>query len=155
MKKLCLITSLILGINPNIKAPTLHKEYLQNRFELISLKYLSFSEERLTLYLTQFNHPYPEVLIAQARLETSLYTSLIYTANNNLFGMRHPRIRPTTSLGSRYKHAKYEHWTDSVDDYMLWYEYHQHRLEDCYYSFLKGIGYAEDKYYIKKLKKLV
>ena len=154
MKKLIIITLLLL-CHLNIFAPTLTQEYKTKRFELESLKYLPFSEERMILYLSQFNIKYQDIIIAQARLETGYYTSLIFLENNNLFGMRNPRVRETTSLGSRYGHAYYAHWTDSVDDYVLWYGYNMNKIEDCYYTFLKKVGYAQDKKYIKKLKQLV
>ena len=154
MKKLIIITLLLL-CHLNIFAPTLTQEYNTKRFELESLKYLPFSEERMILYLSQFNIKYQDIIIAQARLETGYYLSLIFLENNNLFGMRNPRVRETTSLGSKYGHAYYSHWTKSVDDYILWYTYNMDRIEDCYYTFLKKVGYAQDKKYIKKLKQLV
>lgn len=154
MRRLLIIITLLILCHLNTFAPTLTQEYNAKRLELESLKYLPFSEERMILYLSQFNIKYQDIIIAQARLETGYYLSLIFLENNNLFGMRNPRVRQTTSLGSRYGHAYYVHWTDSVDDYVLWYEYNMNRIEDCYYTFLKKVGYAQDKKYINKLKKM-
>ncbi|NBK22752.1 MAG: hypothetical protein EOM68_12070 [Spirochaetia bacterium] len=135
-------------------APALPREDREHRFEINALPYLPFSEERLALYLDQHNLP-KDILMAQARLETGYYTSRIFVESNNLFGMRHPRIRETRSLGSQYGHAYYDHWTDSVDDYILWYTYFENRYDGCYFAFLNGVGYAEDRQYTKKLKLLI
>lgn len=153
MKKLIFITLLTL-CHLSIFAPTIDKQLAFKRFEIESLKSLPFSEDRLLLYLSQYSIPYKDVIIAQTRLETGNYTSWLFVNSNNLFGMRHPVIRKTTSLGSKYNHAYYSHWTKSVDDYILWYEYNMNKLDSCYYTFLKKVGYAEDKKYINKLKKM-
>ena len=42
---------------------------------------------------------YPDIVFAQAILETGEFTSEIFHLNRNLFGMKFPRIRKTTSLG--------------------------------------------------------
>ena len=128
------------------------KELQEKRDTYLYLKIAEFSYDNLLLYLSLRNVEYKEYVLKQAILETGYFTSLVFTANNNLFGMRHPRVRPTLSLGSNLRHAKYAHWTDSVEDYLLWREYHQHRIEECYYQFLQNVGYAEDIEYINKLK---
>ena len=144
---------LILCLIPFLShAPNIDKELSIRINELHTIKYSSFTYDNFIKYLEYRNVEYIDIMVKQAILETGYFTSLVFTSNNNLFGMRHPRVRPTLSLGSNLNHAKYNHWTDSVEDYILWKEYHQHRIGECYYKFLKNVGYAEDTKYISKLK---
>ena len=83
--------------------------------------------------------PHPEVVLAQARLETGNFTSRVCKAKRNLFGIR---------AGKKYK--SYARWQDSVADYKRRIS-SRYRGGD-YYAFLRRIGYAEDKNYTNKLK---
>jgi len=62
----------------------------------------------------------PYWLLAIAAHETGNFTSAVFRNNNNLFGMRHPTIRQTTSQGDRNGYAWYNSIEDSVRDYLLW-----------------------------------
>jgi hypothetical protein len=62
---------------------------------------------------------YPEVVFMQARIESGNFTSKVFRDNNNMFGMRLPRIRPTLAVGERYGYAVYASWRDSVIDRLL------------------------------------
>ena len=53
------------------------------------------------------------------------YESNIFLDNNNLFGMKHPRQRPTLSKGPNRGHASFNDWQDSVKDYKMWQEYNK------------------------------
>lgn len=60
----------------------------------------------------------------QARVETGNFTSRIFREYNNLFGMRHPSVRPTTSLGRKpgedeLGQAYYSSRFSSIYDYFL------------------------------------
>jgi hypothetical protein len=103
-----LIASVLLLASTTGYAPNLEEAYRHLRDERIMLPYSDFSEANLRLML--HGNPYMDIIIAQAKLETGGYTSRIFRESNNLFGMRHPRIRPSTSLGSRYNHAFYGHF---------------------------------------------
>lgn len=133
-------------------APTIPMDKRVARFEANSLQFLPFTEERLVTYLTYKNVNFKEVVLAQAHLETGNFSSRIFIEGNNLFGMKKPYVRSTTAIGTHLGHARYSHWTKSVDDYLLWYEYHQKYLKECYYTFLVNVGYAEDVEYTNKLK---
>ncbi len=66
----------------------------------------------------------PEVVFAQAKLETGNFTSNIYIENNNLFGMKVPTIRPhDLVIGKNRGHSQYKTWQDSVADYKVWQNY--------------------------------
>lgn len=59
------------------------------------------------------------VLIAQSRLETGNWKSDVWRINNNGWGMRLAKVRPTTAVGERAGHAVYRSVLDSVADYWL------------------------------------
>ena len=61
-----------------------------------------FSEEKFKQMLLELNVRFPHIVMAQARLETGNYKSRIFKENNNLFGMKVARRRPTTNKGSQY-----------------------------------------------------
>jgi len=89
-----------------------------------------FTPEVLRAYLVAAHVKHPEVVLAQARLETGNFTSPIFRTNHNLFGMKFVDTcalrragavyRPTVALGERYGHAYYADWRASVADYLLW-----------------------------------
>lgn len=83
--------------------------------------------------------PHPDIVLAQARLETGNFTSRICKTKRNIFGIR---------SGKTYK--SYRHWRDCVADY-------KRRISSRYqggdyYAFLRRIGYASDPRYTTKLK---
>lgn len=97
---------------------------------------------------------HPEVVFAQAMLESNRCKSLVFKENNNLFGMKVAGNRPTTALGIKNGHAYYSSWKESVIDYALYQSSYQRNLSlDEYYRALSR-SYAEDPEYIDKLKKL-
>ena len=87
----------------------------------------------------------PEVVIAQAILETGHYRSEGCKKDNNLFG-----------LYNSYKkeYFKFDHWTESVKAYKNMIQYRYKDGED-YHMFLDRIGYAEDSLYNNKLKNII
>lgn len=86
--------------------------------------------------------PHANIVLAQARLETGNFKSRRCRVDHNLFGIKH---------GRRY--ARYSHWRESVADYKK--RISSRYKGGDYYSFLKRIGYAEDKKYLSKVKEIV
>jgi len=145
------IISLNAPENPyfKIEFETYFGYYLQRREELRNSE---FDFNGFQEYLRLRNVPNRKIVATQAILETGLFTSPIFYENNNLFGMKEPRVRKTTAIGSNRGHATYDNWVDSVDDYILWYNYvTRNRVYTDYLDFLVYIGYAEDPYYLSKL----
>jgi uncharacterized FlgJ-related protein len=65
------------------------------------------------------NIKYPEVVYAQAVMESGNFTSKKFRDDNNLFGMRKAKSRCTVALeGGTY--AKFKTWRESVIDYALY-----------------------------------
>lgn len=87
----------------------------------------------------------PEVVIAQAILETGYYRSEGCKRDNNLFGLYN---------SNKKEYFKFTHWSESVKAYrdMIQYRY---KSDEDYYHFLDRIGYAEDSLYNNKLKNII
>ena len=94
--------------------------------------------------LEKYSVKYPKIVIAQALLETGYFTSNVCLNYNNLFGLRRP------SDGSYYT---FDNWEESVKAYRDYVQY-KYKGGD-YFSFLKRIGYAEDKQYVSKVRSIV
>ena len=115
----------------------------------------TFSQDALVKYVYSLNVRFPHIILAQAHLESGKFTSGIFVNNNNLFGMRQARLRPTTNKGSRNGFAKYDHWRDSVMDYILYYAVYMHKFktEEAYYAYLDR-SYANNPHYSKLIRKI-
>lgn len=96
--------------------------------------YLRLIENGFNLNMSRF-------LTAQAAHETGNFTSTIFKNNHNLFGMKLPRVRQTTAIGSSKGHAVYASIEDSIKDMAL---------------YLKSMGYLASyttiAAYVKELK---
>lgn len=84
---------------------------------------------------------FPEIVLAQALLETGHFESFSCRERNNLFGLR-------KRDGS---YMVFPHWTYSVAAYKKYIQKYKETPED-YYKFLENLGYAEDSAYIEKVK---
>lgn len=85
---------------------------------------------------------HPDIVRAQAILETGHYRSKVFKEYNNLFGLYNSRKKD---------YYKFDHWTESVIAYLNFIQY-RYKPPNDYYQFLQDIGYAEDSLYISKLK---
>lgn len=102
-------------------------------------------EEGLADALDYYEIEYPEIVYAQAVLETGHFKSDLCIYHNNLFGLYNSKRR---------RYFRFNHWTESVEAYRNMIQ-HRYKPPGDYYKFLQRINYAEDPQYIKKLKKLV
>jgi len=97
------------------------------------------------------------IAVGVARLETGNYGSDIFNENNNLFGMKFPINRETTSIGEKNDYANFENITDSVEDYILYLQYFQYPMEaspETYvdYAYEKGYFTSDQGQYLENLK---
>ena len=102
---------------------------------------------------------FPDVVFAQAVLETGHFTSKLFKNANNLFGMKMPRKRETLAVGKESRgFAVFSHWTSSVNDYFLWQENILNKREiktkNDYLALLNRI-YAEDTKYVRLLNNVM
>lgn len=106
------------------------------------------TDSSLAEVITTFNIKYPAIVHAQAYHESGGFKSHLFGHNRNLFGMKHPGARVTTSLGDVGGYAYYATWTDSVVDYGLWFQTYaaKCKTEDDVYKVLDKL-YAEQPGY--------
>lgn len=86
---------------------------------------------------------HPKVVLAQAKLETGNYTSLLCKNKHNLFGIKGKRGYRTFSTYTECIRYYKDHIQNRYDGH------------SDYYVFLKRIGYASDPKYVTKLKSIV
>ena len=115
--------------------------------------FIQFEELEHMVY--EMNFPFPDVVIAQAKLETGRFKSEVFRMNNNLFGMRHPRQRVTLSKGSHLNHAVYDNWQHSLMDYAMWYNKYasKYQTKEELYAYLQRV-YSTNPKYVKILKQM-
>lgn len=111
-------------------------QWRQNHFKL--------NEDNLYNELIAQGVSFPEIVVAQAKLETGHFKSYACLQNNNLFGLR--------KKDSTY--MAFSHWTDCVAAYKEYIQKWDDPPND-YYHYLDSIGYAEDTSYVAKVKELV
>lgn len=113
-----------------------------------------YTEVKVRSYLAELNVKYPNVALAQMKLESANGTSKVFREGNNLFGMKNPVRRPTTSLGERDNHAYYSHWRQSCIDYALYQAFvsnAENLASESEWLDFVGRVYAQDDSYKKKL----
>lgn len=137
----------VLTLDTLAHAPVVHTEIIYDIND-------PFSEEKVLIYLNELHVKYPNVALAQMKVESANGTSKVFREGNNLFGMQAAVKRPTTSLGIRNNHAYYSHWRQSVIDYALFQAFVSNPENmDSEAAWLSYIGhvYAEDNQYKQKL----
>lgn len=101
-------------------------------------------EEGLKEALTYYGIKYPDIVYAQAILETGHFKSSVCMSNNNLFGLYDSK---------KGKYYRFKHWSESVIAYKNYIQ-SRYKADSSYYQFLKSIKYAEDPAYIRKIKQI-
>lgn len=119
------------------KEDSVSVQWRQNHFLL--------SEENLYNELVAQGVDFPEIVTAQAILETGHFKSYACLQQNNLFGLR----------DNKGTYMSFPHWTDAVAAYKKYIQRYNHPVPEDYYAYLQELGYAEDPQYIDKLKQLV
>ena len=106
--------------------------------------FLKHPKEGLMEALIYLNIPHPEIVYAQAVLETGWFKSHGYTKKNNLFG-----IYKGNTL------RKYNTWEESVRHYKELFSDRYKDPNESYFVFLERVNYAEDPRYTIKLKQIL
>ena len=75
-------------------------ERIFHKGETVFVHPKTFSEDELVELLNNCNIKYPYIVLAQAKLESSNFTSKIFRQNSNLFGMRKARQRMAVHAAS-------------------------------------------------------
>jgi flagellum-specific peptidoglycan hydrolase FlgJ len=107
-------------------------------------------QEGLIEVLEYYGVKHPQIVYAQAVLESNWFKSGLCVNGNNLFGLYNSKER---------KYHTFDHWAKSVEAYVKLVQYKYKgdydKPPDEYYKFLENIGYAEDTLYISKLRRIV
>lgn len=100
---------------------------------------------------------FPDIVFAQAVLESGSFTSRVFKQNKNLFGMRLPKKRKTTAVGQKYGYAVYSFWQESVEDYGYYQEFLIKDKKMTRSQYLAHIDkrYSESKGYVTKLHRII
>jgi len=134
----------------------LNKYNLIAESELIVLRNYDkkFSENALRDVLIELNLRFPDIVFAQAVIESGNFKSKIFVENNNMFGMRQAVKRVNTADGTQYNHAYYKDWYSCVIDYAFWQatyaDANKIKSREEYLDLLQSI-YAEDPSYRGKI----
>ena len=100
---------------------------------------------------------FPDIVFAQAMLESGNLTSKICKENNNLFGMKVPSKRETLATGQKYGYAKYSYWQESIADYYLYQRMLFSKRDYTRKEYLAHINktYSETKGYVNRLNRIL
>ena len=111
--------------------------------------------DSLKLYLKRINIKHPDIVYAQAVLESASFSSDLYFSNANLFGMKPAKSRPYTYIGVKKGYAEYSHWKQSVLDYALFQSAFMRGLSREEYFIYLQRNYASDTKYVRKLQAIM
>lgn len=113
------------------------------------------SEKEIFEIIDNLPFKYPDIVKAQAILETGYFKSKSFTEHNNLFGFKIPHRRITTAKGVALNHASYNSVEDCIIDRLIYEaKYMDNLSRKEYFKFLDQV-YAEDKQYVQKLEKII
>jgi len=151
----CLLTYGIASFNLSNQLNDVRYISEETRTLVINSEY-RFSKSKLKEYLVELNVRFPHIVYAQARLESGNFKSPIFLENNNLFGMKVARRRPTTNKGENRGHAYFDSWKECVLDYAFYQAAYLNdiKTERQYLQYLRT-NYAEDPGYYTQLLKLM
>lgn len=139
---------IVIGVASALWFQAMKKETKKAKEEVVNVKWRQthfiLNEENLYSELVAQGVDFPEIVQAQAILETGNYKSKACKVYNNLFGLRKPD-------GSYYK---FNSWQESIKAYKDWVQ-DKYTPPNDYYDFLDSIGYAEDESYTDKLRDMV
>jgi len=148
------LMSLTLNYSSNEKLIAIQGE-TEEISKIIIKDEVQFSEQELKNLLLELNIRFPHIVLAQSKLESGNFKSRIFLENNNMFGMKEAKRRPTTNKGTQNGHAYFESWKDCVIDYAFYQAAYLNSLktEDQYYQYLSA-SYAEDPNYVVKVRQM-
>jgi uncharacterized FlgJ-related protein len=126
--------------------------YCENQQDPIDLK------TEIKSYINCVGIEYPDIVFAQALLESGNMKSKMFVKYNNLFGMKFPNKRKTTAI-FRLKngYAVYNNWGDCVEDYYLFQQSlfeRKHYNKNEYLSMLNKT-YSKSGQYSKKIRRII
>ena len=110
----------------------------------------------LECYLLEVGAWYPDILLAQAKIESGTYTSNVFKAANNLYGMRTVNSRFHCQTGRYNSYGHYDSWKLSVIDRILWDLFIFDSIKPDRNQYLRALrNYAEAQNYIETIEKVI
>lgn len=107
-------------------------------------EHFKLSKENLYSELVAQEIDYPEIVLAQALLETDNFKSYSCKVRNNLFRL----------MRKDGTYMEFDHWTNSVHAYKKYIQKYKEVPND-YYKYLNDLGYAKDSIYIIRVKEII
>lgn len=122
--------------------PTIEREYVT-----VPIDKLELNKDNFFLVCKIYDIKFPEIVYAQARLESGNFKSKLFQTKNNFLGLYNSRITDF---------YEFDHWTDCLLGYrdLLQFKYNGDEYYETYYKFLKELPYAMDPEYIQKVRKI-
>lgn len=143
-----LLIGIGLGIGLTMWGISINKAIDKSEIEEATLKWkvnhFKLNEDNLKDELIAQGVAFPDIVKAQALLETDSFKSYSCITSNNLFGFRY--------VDSSY--ISFSHWTESVAAYKSYVQRWDLPPND-YYNYLDSLGYSKDSNYTKVLKHIV
>lgn len=123
-----------------VKIPT--KDYTT-----VPITELELNKENFFLVCEIYDVQFPEIVYAQARLESGNFKSKLFETKNNFLGLYNSKIKDF---------YEFEHWTECILGYkeLLQFKYTGDEQIETYYQFLIDLPYAMDPQYITKVKRI-
>jgi uncharacterized FlgJ-related protein len=153
----------MLGFISNRKKPSVFNLNIQKVESVLDTTLVDQTEltpENLRSFIKTLNLAHPDIVYAQAMLESGNLTSSLVKTNSNLFGMKVPSSRAKVSVKNKSNYSYFERttlegWQMSVIDYALWQSrYANYKSKKDYFDHLSR-HYAEDPNYVGKLKNII
>lgn len=145
---LSVLVGIVIGIGSIIWMHATKREAERREGELASIvwrqNHFVLSKENLHHELIAQGVDFPNIVQAQAILETGHFKSYACLYKNNLFGLRN----------GDGTYMSFAHWTLAVAAYKKYIQKYEEPPNN-YYEYLRGLGYAEDSSYVEKLKEIV
>jgi hypothetical protein len=139
------------------ESDTLHIRIAQATLE--GKKDIPFNDSIIFDYIVSCKAWYPDIIMAQFKIESTSGTSDVAKHANNFFGMKPvggKRKHYTTQRhgDSYYGYAVYDNWKLSILDKILWEHFRFNGVKPDKETYLKAhLNYAEADEYLKIIKK--
>lgn len=151
MAKSTLILVALLGATSLTFAKPLPKSRLGNRDAFINS---TFTPQLFMQALVADSIQHPEIVFAQALVESGYFRSKLFLLGHNCMGMHRAIKRQCMAIGLCMKHARYRTWIDQVKDIRLWQDYFLHGKRLTTEQYLNKLSkYAADPHYLAKVRK--
>lgn len=116
-------------------------------YATVPITKLELNKENFFLVCEIYEVQFPEIVYAQARLESANFKSKLFETKNNFLGLYNSKVKDFYEFG---------HWTECIRGYkdLLQFKYTGDEQIENYYQFLIDLPYAMDPQYITKVKKI-